>query len=232
VSEFSVIGHRLPKVNTWDHLTGRAKYADDIFLPRMLYGRLLRSPHAHARIVSIDVSRALAHPGVIDIVLGPDMPELMGIMPSTQDETALAVGKVRYVGEPVAAVAAVDEDTAFEALGLIDVEYEALTPILTIQDALRDDLPKLHAHSKAGQRLQGRAPGVRRHGRGIRCRRSRARRLVLLRRQYPRADRNALVGGVLGRRRQADAVVGNAGAALPAPRAGEGAGASRARISA
>ena len=121
MSDFSVIGHRLPKVNTWDHLTGRAKYADDIFLPRMLYGRLLRSPHAHARIVSIDVSRALAHPGVIDIVLGPDMPELMGIMPSTQDETALAVDKVRYVGEPVAAVAAVDEDTAFEALALIDV---------------------------------------------------------------------------------------------------------------
>lgn len=148
MSDFSVIGHRLPKVNTWDHLTGRAKYADDIFLPRMLYGRLLRSPHAHARIVSIDVSRALAHPGVIDIVIGTDMPELMGIMPSTQDETALAVDKVRYVGEPVAAVVAVDEDTAFDALGLIDLVYEPLAPILTIQDALREDLPKLHGHSK------------------------------------------------------------------------------------
>ena len=148
MSDFTVIGHRLPKVNTWDHLTGRARYADDIFLPRMLYGRLLRSPHAHARIVSLDVSRALAHPGVIDVITGDLMPELMGIMPSTQDETALAVGKVRYVGEPVAAVAAVDEDTAFDALQLIDVVYEPLPPILTIQDALRDDLPKLHDHSK------------------------------------------------------------------------------------
>jgi 4-hydroxybenzoyl-CoA reductase subunit alpha len=145
---FTVIGHRLPKVNTWDHLTGRARYADDIFLPRMLYGRLLRAPHAHARIASIDVSRALAHPGVIDVITGDLMPELMGIMPSTQDETALAVGKVRYVGEPVAAVAAVDEDAAFDALQLIDVVYEPLPPILTIQDALREDLPKLHDHSK------------------------------------------------------------------------------------
>jgi 4-hydroxybenzoyl-CoA reductase alpha subunit len=148
MSDFSVIGHRLPKVNTWDHLTGRAKYADDIFLPRMLYGRLLRSPHAHARILSVDISRALAHPGVIDIVTGTDMPERMGIMPSTQDETALAVDKVRYVGEPVVAVAAIDEDTAFDALSLIDVVYDPIDPILTIEDALRSDRPKIHAHSK------------------------------------------------------------------------------------
>ncbi|OGO72695.1 MAG: aldehyde oxidase [Chloroflexi bacterium RIFCSPLOWO2_12_FULL_71_12] len=147
MSEFSVVGRRLPKVNVWGHLTGTARYADDVQLPRMLYGRLLRSTQAHARIRSIDVSRALAHPGVVAVCTGADMPELMGIMPSTQDETALAVGKVRYVGEPVAAVAAVDEDTAFDALSLIDVDYEPLEPILSIEEALTREDVRIHEAS-------------------------------------------------------------------------------------
>jgi len=148
VSELSILGRRLPKVNAWAHLTGTARYADDIALPRMLYGRLLRSTKAHARIVSVDISRALAYPGVVAIVTGADMPEKMGIMPSTQDETALAVDKVRYVGEPVAAVAALDEDTAFDALSLIDVTYEDLEPIFTIEEALERDDVKIHDTSK------------------------------------------------------------------------------------
>jgi 4-hydroxybenzoyl-CoA reductase subunit alpha len=150
VSELSILGRRLPKVNSWAHLTGQAKYADDIVLPRMLYGRLLRSTEAHARIRKIDVSRALAHPGVVAVVTGADMPEKMGIMPSTQDETALAVDKVRYVGEPVAAVAALDEDTAFEALSLIRVDYEPLEPILSIEEALTREDVKIHEESKRG----------------------------------------------------------------------------------
>ncbi len=148
MSELSILGRRLPKVNAWAHLTGSARYADDIDLPRMLYGRLLRSTRPHARIVKIDVSRALAHPGVVAIVTGADMPEKMGIMPSTQDETALAVDKVRYVGEPVAGIAALDEDTAFEALSLIDVEYEDLEPIFTIEEALEREDVKIHDESK------------------------------------------------------------------------------------
>src|SRR5258708_21290029 len=136
MSELSILGRRLPKVNSWAHLTGQARYADDILLPRMLYGRLLRSTQAHARIKRIDISRALGLPGVVGVVTGADMPEKMGIMPSTQDETALAVDKVRYVGEPVAAVAALDEDTAFDALSLIDVVYEDVEPIFTIEEAL------------------------------------------------------------------------------------------------
>ena len=148
MSEFSVLGRRLPKVNAWAHLTGTALYADDIRLPRMLYGRLLRSTHPHARIKRIDVSRALAHPGVVAIVTGADMPEKMGIMPSTQDETALAVDKVRYIGEPVAAVAALDEDAAFEALSLIGVEYEPLEPIFTIEEALEREDVKIHEESR------------------------------------------------------------------------------------
>src|SRR5438309_8067815 len=148
MSEFSVIGRRLPKVNAWAHLTGQARYADDLFLPRMLYGRLLRSTQPHARIKRLDVSRALAHPGVVAIVTGADMPEKMGIMPSTQDETALAVDKVRYVGEPVAAVAALDEDTAYDALSLIDVDYEPLEPIFTIEEALGREDVRIHDDSR------------------------------------------------------------------------------------
>ena len=150
MSELSILGRRLPKVNSWAHLTGQAKYADDIVLPRMLYGRLLRSTEAHARIRRIDASRALAHPGVVAVVTGADMPEKMGIMPSTQDETALAVDKVRYVGEPVAAVAALDEDTAFEALSLIRVDYEPLEPILSIEEALGRQDVKIHEDAKRG----------------------------------------------------------------------------------
>ncbi|HZP96846.1 MAG TPA: molybdopterin cofactor-binding domain-containing protein [Candidatus Limnocylindria bacterium] len=148
MSELAILGRRLPKVNAWAHLTGGARYADDIQLPRMLYGRLLRSTRPHARLTRIDTSRALAHPGVVAVVTGADMPEKMGIMPSTQDETALAVGKVRYVGEPVAAVAALDEDTAFEALSLIDVEYEDLEPIFTIEEALEREDVKIHDEAK------------------------------------------------------------------------------------
>src|ERR671936_2229139 len=150
MSELSILGRRLPKVNAWAHLTGSARYADDIRLPRMLHGRLLRSTRPHALIKRIDVSRALAHPGVVAIVTGADMPEKMGIMPSTQDETALAVEKVRYVGEPVAAVAALDEDTAYEALSLINVDYEDLDPIFTIEEALERDDVKIHEESKRG----------------------------------------------------------------------------------
>jgi len=148
VSELSILGRRLPKVNAWAHLTGSARYADDIRLPRMLYGRLLRSTRPHALIKRIDISRALAYPGVVAVVTGADMPEKMGIMPSTQDETALAVDKVRYVGEPVAGVAALDEDAAYEALSLIDVEYEDLEPIFTIEEALDRDDVKIHDTSK------------------------------------------------------------------------------------
>ncbi len=148
MSELSILGRRLPKVNAWSHLTGSARYADDIRLPRTLHGRLLRATRPHARIVGIDTSRALAHPGVVAIVTGADMPERMGIMPSTQDETALAVDKVRYVGEPVAAVAALDEDTAFEALSLIDVTYQDLEPIFTIEEALERDDVKIHEDAR------------------------------------------------------------------------------------
>jgi 4-hydroxybenzoyl-CoA reductase subunit alpha len=115
-------------------VTGQIRYTDDIHLPRMLWGRLLRCPHPHARIVRIDPSRALARPGVIAVVTGQDMPERFGIIPWTPDEYPLALERARFVGDAVAAVAATDERIAHEAAELIDVEYEIL-PAATDLDA-------------------------------------------------------------------------------------------------
>src|SRR5262245_9133647 len=131
-----IVGHPLPKVDGLAKTTGETKFADDMKLPRMAYGRILRSPHPHARILSVDLSKALALPGVFAAITGQDVPRKYGIMPSTQDETALAVDRVRYVGEPVAAVAAVDEETAEQACRLIDVVYEQLPSYMTIDEAL------------------------------------------------------------------------------------------------
>src|SRR5262245_56000694 len=115
-------------------VTGQVRYTDDIHLPRMLWGRLLRCTHPHARIVNIDPARALAHPGVIAVITGKDMPERFGIIPWTPDEFPLALSHARFVGDAVAAVAATDERRAHEAAELIDVEYEIL-PSATDLDA-------------------------------------------------------------------------------------------------
>src|SRR5438552_18054472 len=133
---YHIIGTPRPKVDAYAKVTGRALYADDIMLPRMLHGRLLRSPHAHARILSIDTHRALELPGVVAILTGEDLPQKFGILPSSQDEYALAIDKVRYVGDPVAAVAALDPDILDEALKLIQVEYEVLSALMSIDEAL------------------------------------------------------------------------------------------------
>jgi 4-hydroxybenzoyl-CoA reductase alpha subunit len=146
----SVIGRSVTKIDSYAKVTGAAKYADDLTLPRMAYGRILRSPHPHARIIRLDVSRARANPGVLDVITGADMPRLYGIMPTTQDETPFALDRVRYVGEPVAAVCAVDEETAEEALDLIEVEYEPLPPILSIEEALAHPKNQIHDETARG----------------------------------------------------------------------------------
>ncbi len=143
----SVIGHALPKVDAMQKVTGETRYADDLFLPRMLYGKLLRSVHPHARIIGIDTSRAEKLPGVFAVITGKDLPIKFGIMPSTQDEEALCVDRVRFVGDPVAAVAAIDEETAERALDLIDVEYAPLAPVMSIRDALDEKLPQIHDYA-------------------------------------------------------------------------------------
>ena len=131
-------------------VTGQTKFADDVMLPRMLHCKLLRSKIAHARIVSIDVSRALAAPGVVAVATGKDLPIPFGILPVSQDEHALCTDRVRFVGDPVAAVAAVDEDAAFDALDLIDVRYEALPPIGTIDEGLAAADTPIHDYGDSG----------------------------------------------------------------------------------
>ena len=141
---FSVVGKSTPKVNAFSAVTGAALFADDIILPRMLFGKMLRSNHPHAWLRRVDCSRALAMPGVVAAAVGADLPVRYGILPSSPDETVFAVEKVRYVGDPIAAIVADDEVTAEEALEQIDVEYETLPAVMSIDAALRDDLPKLH----------------------------------------------------------------------------------------
>ncbi|MEQ9501507.1 MAG: xanthine dehydrogenase family protein molybdopterin-binding subunit [Deltaproteobacteria bacterium] len=133
-----VIGGRHRKVDGNAKATGKAIYADDIQLPGMLHAKILRSPHAHARILRIDTSKAEALPGVKGVVVGAEMPTRYGIIPWTPDEQALAADKARYVGDGVAAVAALDEDTANEALKLIEVEYEVLRPLLDPLEAVKE----------------------------------------------------------------------------------------------
>ncbi|MFM8558221.1 MAG: xanthine dehydrogenase family protein molybdopterin-binding subunit, partial [bacterium] len=144
---FHTIGKRNRKVEGLAMLTGRAVYADDLTLPRMLYAKLLRSIHAHARIRSIDASAALALPGVHAVITGRDLPEWFGIIPWTQDEQALCEEKARYVGDAIAAVAADTELLAEEALRLIRVEYEVLPAINGIDEALAH--PEIQVNEKA-----------------------------------------------------------------------------------
>ncbi len=122
-------------------VTGQVRYTDDIHLPRMLWGRIVRSPHPHARIVRIDATRALAKPGVIAVITGKDMPERFGIIPWTPDEFPLALERARFVGDAVAAVAATDERIAHEAADLVDVEYEILPAATDLQTAI--DKPEI-----------------------------------------------------------------------------------------
>jgi 4-hydroxybenzoyl-CoA reductase alpha subunit len=116
----------------------------------MLFAKLLRSPVPHALIKRIDVSRALKLPGVVAVLTGPDLPIPYGILPVSQDEHTLCIDKVRFIGDPVAAVAAIDEDTAFDALDLIEVEYERLKSISTIEEGVFVDEPRIHDYGDSG----------------------------------------------------------------------------------
>src|SRR6266700_1898439 len=148
--ELRVIGVPRRRVDARAKVTGQTRFADDIFLPRMAHCKLLRSPHPHARIRKIDASRALACPGVYLVLTGKDLPIQYGILPVSQDEQALCVDHVRHVGDPVAAVIAREELTAFEALDLIDVEYEVLKTISNPEEALATREPRIHEYGEEG----------------------------------------------------------------------------------
>jgi 4-hydroxybenzoyl-CoA reductase subunit alpha len=145
-----VVGRPYAKVDGAAKVTGQTKFADDVMLPRMLHCKLLRSKIAHARIRSIDVSKALAAPGVVAVATGKDLPAPFGILPVSQDEHALCPDRVRFVGDPVAAVAAADEDAAFDALDLIEVAYEPLPPVGTIDEGLAPAATPIHDYGDSG----------------------------------------------------------------------------------
>ncbi|HEX2278612.1 MAG TPA: xanthine dehydrogenase family protein molybdopterin-binding subunit [Candidatus Tectomicrobia bacterium] len=152
--EYAVIGTRPIRPDGTDKVVGRAQYGADIRLTGLLYGKILRSPHAHARIKSIDVSRALAHPGVKAVVTSAELPQPSGkvtdlgegamINPRFMSNNCLAKDKVLYKGHAVAAVAATSAHIAEEALALIEVDYEVLPAVLDARDAMREDAPILH----------------------------------------------------------------------------------------
>jgi CO/xanthine dehydrogenase Mo-binding subunit len=145
-----VIGKARRRVDGRAKVTGALRYADDLFMPRMLYAKLLRSPHPHAVIQEINSEKAKRHPGVHLVLTGKDFPVPFGIMPVSVDEYPLAPERVRYVGDPVAAVIAVDEQTAVEALGLIEVKFRVLKPIENPQEGLKNPEPRIHDYGEQG----------------------------------------------------------------------------------
>jgi len=144
MSEFSIIGKPIAMVDAAGKTTGGGKYTDDLTLPGMLIGKILHSPYPHARIKKLDASRALALPGVVTVVIGADAPNKYGILPVGHDETALAVEKVRYVGDNVACVVAETEGIAETALELIDVEYESLPAYFDPEESMKAEADLIH----------------------------------------------------------------------------------------
>jgi len=143
MTERSVVGQPVPRVDAKIKATGEAVYAADIILPRMIWGKILRSPHPHARIIRIDTAGMSQLPGVEAVVTARDMPDVH-YGEFLHDQRAFALEKVVCIGEPVAAVAAVDEVTAEKALSLIKVEYEPLPAIYDAEKALEPDAPLIH----------------------------------------------------------------------------------------
>ncbi|MHC4338638.1 MAG: xanthine dehydrogenase family protein molybdopterin-binding subunit [Planctomycetota bacterium] len=147
---YKLIGTAFRKVDGLSKCTGATRFADDLSLPRMLHCKLLRSDVPHAYIRSIDTSAAKAMEGVVAVLLGAELPTPFGILPVSQDEHTLCIDRVRFVGDPVAAVAAVDEDVAFDAMQAIRVDYEPLEPVYAPEDALRNEVPALHEYGDDG----------------------------------------------------------------------------------
>ncbi|MDY0004437.1 MAG: molybdopterin-dependent oxidoreductase [Polyangia bacterium] len=143
--DMSVVSRGVPRIDGPDKVTGRAQYTADLHLPDMIYGKILGSPIPHGIIKRIDVSKARAVPGVLGVLTGKDVPETTsGVSPARYDEHILAKERVRYVGDEVAAVAAIDEETAERAIRLIEVEYEEFPAVFDAEEALKDGAPQVH----------------------------------------------------------------------------------------
>ncbi len=157
-TDFSVVGKSLPRSDARIKAVGAARYCDDIIRPSMLFGKLLRSPVAHAKILNIDVSKARKLPGVKCVITGNDTLKIRfgnwRLVPESQDELPLAVDKVRFIGDEVAAIAAIDKDIAEEALDLISVEYEELPGAFSVDESLAEGAPVIHQANQNNISLQ------------------------------------------------------------------------------
>ena len=142
--KLNMVGVPRRRVDGRAKVTGQTKFADDVLMSRAAHCKLLRSKVPHANLKRVDVSRAEAHPGVLLVLTGQQFPVQFGILPVSQDEDPLCRDRVRFVGDPIAAVIARDEATAFEALDLIDVEYEILPTRSTPEEAYRNPEPRIH----------------------------------------------------------------------------------------
>ncbi len=145
-----LIGTPFRRVDAEKKVTGETRFADDLMFPRLVHACLARSTVPHARIRILDCSKASAMPGVLAVLTGRDLPNPYGIMPVSQDEHVLAPERVRYVGDPVAAVAALTEEQAQQAALSIEVEYEPLTTIATVEEALATPEPRIHDYGVEG----------------------------------------------------------------------------------
>jgi 4-hydroxybenzoyl-CoA reductase subunit alpha len=143
-TDFSIIGKSTAMIDAAEKTTGAGKYTDDLSVPGMLVGKILHSPYPHARITRIDTSRAEQLDGVVTVAIGKDAPNPFGILPVGHDEHALAVDKVRYVGDNVACIVAVSESIAEKALELIDVEYEVLPAYFDPEESMKAKSDLIH----------------------------------------------------------------------------------------
>ncbi len=145
MSDYTLIGKRMPRVDTRAKVMGKAKFTADLKLPGMLVGKIKRSPYAHARILDIDTSKATALPGVKAVVTGKDTKGVKwGVFAYTRDQQFIQTEKARYIGDEVAGVAAVDEETALAALDLIDVKYEELPAVFDPMEAMASETELIH----------------------------------------------------------------------------------------
>jgi len=148
--ELRVVGTPFRRVDGRAKVTGQTRFADDLAFPRQAFVKLVRSTIPHGRIRSIDLSRAAALPGVLGFLTGKDLPTTFGILPVSQDEHPLALEIVRHVGDPVVAVAATSEDAAQAAALRVEVDYEPLPTIASVEEAAATDEPQLHGYADRG----------------------------------------------------------------------------------
>ena len=142
---YNVINRRAPRLDAPAKATGRAQYVDDLTAQGMLHGAMLQSPIAHGKILNIDTSKAKKLPGVKEVITHKEAGYIKyGVSPARYDEQMFCSDVVRYIGDEIAAVAAVDRETAMEAVSLIEVEYEELPALMSIEDAMKEGAPTIH----------------------------------------------------------------------------------------